>query len=102
MEYDLIVNVEAQLEAKDAVDYYDGIDPKLGERFFKELSETYQKLQSNLQHYSFVFTTRKSNIRDVKLHSFPYLIIFEIRGQKVVVLSVMNTHKRPKKFKRRS
>ena len=60
MEYDLIVNVEAQLEAKDAVDYYDGIDSKLGERFFKELSETYQKLISNPPHYSFVFQPAKA------------------------------------------
>jgi len=42
MDYNLVVNTEAQIEAKDATDYYDAIDPKLGERFFKELSETYE------------------------------------------------------------
>jgi len=95
MAFNIIVSDEAEAEAQIAVDYYDQINPDLGSRFLAELSVTYQKLELHPQYYSFVFSNRKSNIRDVKLESFPYLVIFEIRGQDVMIISVANTNKKP-------
>ena len=95
MDYELIITVRASQEVEEAIDYYDRIDPKLGTRFLTELSETYKKLSVNPQFYSYVLSSRKSNIRDTKLKSFPYLIIFEIREGIVMVISVSNMYKKP-------
>ncbi len=95
MAYDLLVTDRASREVIKAIDYYDGINAKLGSRFLTELSETYQKLSTAPQLYSFILSNRKSNIRDVKLSSFPYVVIYEIKEKKVMILSVMNTHRKP-------
>ena len=80
---------------KAAVDYYDHINPQLGERFFIELLETYQKLSSSPQHYSFISSVRNTTVRDVKLPSFPYVVIYEITGNSVYIISVMNCYRKP-------
>ena len=95
MVYNLEITPRASEETTKAVEYYDGIDPKLGNRFLDELSATYEKLSTNPQFYSFVLSSRKSNVRDVKLFSFPYVVIFEVREKKVMVISVMNTYRKP-------
>ena len=95
MEYNLLFTKRANDETRDALDYYDGINPKLGTRFLNELLATYEKLAANPQFYSFVLSNRKSNIRDVKLHSFLYVVVYEIRENTVMVISVMNTYRKP-------
>ena len=91
MIYRLIVSAEAQDESNIATDYYDSINPILGDRFLQEIKIIFKKLVLHPQYYSFVSSSRKSNVRDVKLTSFPYVVVFEIRGNTVIVLSILNT-----------
>ncbi len=95
MDYNLEVTSRASKEAIDAIDYYDRINHKLGTRFLTELSDTYLKLSAKPKLYSFVLSERSSNIRDVKLRSFPYVVIYEVREKKVMIISVMNTNRKP-------
>ncbi len=95
MEYELIFSARSEEEAKAAIDYYDHISVQLGERFFVELLETYQKLSGNPQHYSFISSVRNTTVRDVKLPSFPYVVIYEIIDNSVYIISVMNCHRKP-------
>ncbi len=95
MEFDLIITERATEEIQNATDYYDEISPNLGTRFLIELSEVYKKLSINPQFYSFISGTFRSNIRDTKLKSFPYLVIYEIRESSVMVISVQHTHRKP-------
>ena len=86
MEYRLVIDIEAQKETSNAIDYYDNIDPNIGTRFLKELSETYQKVRSNPQHYSFVSSSRKNKIMDIKMKSFPFVVVFEVRNEVVMII----------------
>ncbi len=95
MEYELIITVRASGEVEEAIEYYDRINPKLGTRFLMELSETYRKIATNPQFYSLVQSTRKSNIRDTKLKSFPYLVIFEVRRKTIMIISLLNIYRKP-------
>ena len=95
MEYELIVSERSDEEARTAVEYYDQISPSLGERFFVELLEIYQKLAISPQFYSFISSTRASSVRDIKFPSFPYVVIFRVWDDKVYVISVRNSYKRP-------
>lgn len=88
-------SVPALKKTKSAIDYYDHISPSLGERFFIELLETYQKLSANPQYYSFISASRDTNIRDVRLPSFPYVVIYEILDNAVYIISVMNCYWKP-------
>lgn len=91
----MIVSPRAQQEFRDALNYYDNIDHKLGMRLIAELSATYKALEAAPQFYSFVFSRRKTNVRDVKLKSFPYLVFYEIKGNLVMVIALMHAKRKP-------
>jgi hypothetical protein len=95
MAYELVFSERSQEDTVAALDYYDEINPSLGERFFIELLETYQKLSLAPQHYSYISSTRKSKIRDVKLPSFPYVVIYEVINNDVYIISVKNCYQKP-------
>jgi len=95
MDYKLVFSSRSESETKDALDYYDHIDARLGERFFIELLEAYQKIIAAPQYYSFVSSVRKRNLRDIKLPSFPYVVIYEVAGDVINIISVMNSYRKP-------
>lgn len=95
MVYELIFSARSEEETVHAIAYYDNINTKLGDRFFIELLEIYQQLSTTPQYFSFISAKRPTAIRDVKLTSFPYVVIYEIVETKVYIISVMNCRKKP-------
>lgn len=89
MEYKLIFSEGSEKDTKDAVDYYDGINNELGDRFLIELLDTYNKLSKHPQYYSFISSVRPNTLRDVKLPSFPYVVIFELQGSNPLFYNVV-------------
>ena len=96
MKYKLFITRAASKEADEGTVYYNTIDAKLASRFRAEVLDTYEKLVVNPQLYSLVQNKISSQVRDVKLKSFPYVIIFEVKKETVVILSVFNFRKKPK------
>ena len=95
MAFELIFSDLSEAEAKNAMDYYDQINPSLGERFLIELLDTYHKLSVAPKYYSFISSIKSSKIRDVKIPSFPYVVLYEIIENTVYVISVMNSYQNP-------
>ncbi|MBC7554843.1 MAG: type II toxin-antitoxin system RelE/ParE family toxin [Taibaiella sp.] len=95
MAYNLVFSIEAEEDAKSAIFYYDQIHPDLRERFFNELLKIYDKLSTAPQYYSYITTVRKSEIRDVQMPSFPYVVIFSIIKNEVYIIAVRNTRRIP-------
>lgn len=95
MTYRLIIQEEAHLEAKDAYTYYEEKSPGLGERFLNELVRRYNDIIAHPEYYSFI--DEHKVLRDVKLRHFPYLVVYEIMDDKVIVYSVFNGYKHPVK-----
>ena len=95
MSFKLNFSERSEEDAKLALYYYNQISPDLGKRFLNELIDTYKKLSVSPQYFSFISTSKKTNLRDVKLRSFPFVVIFEIQGNIVSVIAVLNTNKNP-------
>ncbi|MEO8820706.1 MAG: type II toxin-antitoxin system RelE/ParE family toxin [Ginsengibacter sp.] len=93
MKYQLRVSAIAFQETNDAFDYYEEQSPGLGERFLESLNNAYLRLSQTPQYYSFI--RADENIRDVKISTFSFVIIFEIVGNSVLVLRVFNTNRNP-------
>jgi hypothetical protein len=75
MKFDLIIfSDRIEEEAKIAIDYYTQINIEPGSRFFDELIATYNKIGTTQQHYSYITSSARSRLRDLKLPSFPMLI----------------------------
>ncbi|MBN9481983.1 MAG: hypothetical protein BGO70_15530 [Bacteroidetes bacterium 43-93] len=75
MGYKLRVSEQAEKDSLNAIDYYGQINPFLSSRFISELFEVYQKITHNPEQYSYISSDKQYQFRDVKLKSFPYVII---------------------------
>ena len=95
MAYQLIIREEAHLDANKAYTYYEQKSPGLGERFLQELIQRYNEISEHPEYYGFI--DEHKIIRDVKLRHFPYLVVYEINNDKVIVYSVFNGYKNPNK-----
>jgi plasmid stabilization system protein ParE len=98
MPYELVISPTAFRETGNAYDYYEIQSPRLGERFLKSLEDAYQKLAINPQHYGYI--NSRKDIRDMKIEIFPFIIVFQIVENKVLVLRVFNTNHDPLPIKK--
>lgn len=95
MPYQLIIREAAHSDAKEAYDYYEEKSPGLGEHFLQELIQRYNDIIDHPEYYGFI--DEQKIIRDVKLRHFPYLVVYEISNDKVIIYSVFNGYKNPTK-----
>ena len=97
MSYQLKVSSIAYQETDDAYAYYEEQTIGLGERFLKSIEEAYTKLSQTPQYYGYIGNDK--NIRDIKIKTFPFVIIFQIIENTVFVLRVFNTNRNPESLK---
>ena len=96
MRYKIVVTLAAREDTLLALNYYEDIRSGLGDDFLEDLEERYTAICKN--PFAFSYTDSKRVLRDVGLNRFPYLVIFKIQSDHVLVLSVHNTHKKPASF----
>lgn len=95
MVFKIHVSSRAEDDTINALDYYDKINPALGSRFLYELQDTYQKIRDNPQYYSYISPEPNDKFRDVKMKSFPYLVIYEVYNEDIYISAVMHTFRKP-------
>jgi len=92
MIYELIVQEEANLEILEAYLYYENAQKGLGEKFMKQLDKYFKRIKTHPKHFQI-----KKKYREAFLKKFPYLIIFDVIDDKIIVLAVFNNHQNPQK-----
>ena len=97
MRYQLKVSATAYQETEDAYLYYEEQSKGLGERFLKSLENAYFKLLQTPHYFGYIRSDK--NIRDIKIKTFPFVIIFQIVEKSVLVLRVFNTNRNPESLK---
>jgi plasmid stabilization system protein ParE len=86
----------AELEAAAAACWYDDQRPGLGDEFFIELQNVFERIiamprsQSPLEQYS-----GPHEVRRCRLDRFPYVVIFRYRSDEVLVVAVSHARRRP-------
>jgi len=91
VKYELIIRNEAALEIIEATKYYKTQQIGLGKKFLAQLEVYLDKIQTHPKH----FHIKRNPYRESFIKKFPYLIIYELIGNKVIVYSVFNTYKNP-------
>ena len=90
--------LEIRRQAYDMLDeaylWYEQQMSGLGEQLLKEVDERFNDLVKNPQYYSFL----TGNYRHVLLRRFPFKVVFEIHGKKVVVYAILHTSRNDLKF----
>lgn len=100
------MNLRILLEAKRDVNKvsakYDDASPGLGDEFLEELAAIYRKILQSPDRFPF-YRMRgiKKAVRWLKLKRFPYLVVYRVVGDEVVVLAVSHGSRRPGYWKPR-
>jgi len=94
--HQLIIRHTAIDMAKDVYDWYEEQQTGLGDLFLNELKSCYEKIKTSPVSY----TKIKKDFRHILLKKFPYVIIYIIHKENVIVYSVFHTSRSPgKKFR---
>ena len=94
--YVLIIKEEARFEIVDAYNWYESKQKDLGERFVDELDEYFNRICLTPE----IFPRKYNEMRMVVMKNFPFVIIFEIEEDNVVVYAVFNTFQDPDKLQK--
>lgn len=90
MKYKLIITKQALQDEMEAYHYYENIRAGLGDRFLESLENRYAALSEHPDYYS--YSDSNKIVRDVAIDGFPYLIIYEVAADQVIVFSIHNTY----------
>lgn len=96
MSFTVIVKQEAHQDTLDACNYYEEKLTGLGEWFLDALQQRYSQLSVNPTFNSYIDEDPLKILRDVKLEKFPFVVVYEIIENQVVVYAVHNTYKHPR------
>ena len=88
----------AQIELDQAIDYYNYESPGLGDDFLAEVLKTLDRIGE----YPEAWHRLSQRTRRCKTRRFPYGIIYQIRGDEIMVVAVANLHWRPDYWKKRN
>jgi len=93
--YQLQVLRKAREDMQKSADWYDEQQAGVGDRFLLEVISTFRLIETNPLHYQERFSKK---FRFAKVHDFPFVVVFKIKKELVVVNSVFHTSRNPKKF----
>jgi len=93
MAYKLEIRPLATMEVLEAYDWYELQREGLGVEFLDELGTFYTGILRNPTSYGFY----DKAVRQGKMNRFPYLVVFEIFDESVVVYSVFMSKQDPSK-----
>ena len=94
MAYLVKVEERAFNDIQQAVNYYNGKQSKLGEKFYTSYKKTLRTLKRNPY-----FQIRYDAIRCIVIKSFPYMIHFSIdeKEKRIIIFAVVHTSLNPDK-----
>ncbi|AZB31623.1 type II toxin-antitoxin system RelE/ParE family toxin [Chryseobacterium balustinum] len=93
MVYKLILKPEAENDLGEAIEYYQSKRKGLGLKFLKCVQKFFDRITKNPLHYPL----KSNQFREAYIQKFPYIIIYEIIDNEIVVFSVFNTYQNPEK-----
>jgi plasmid stabilization system protein ParE len=93
----VIVKEEVYDDLINIIKWYESESPGIGIRFLNEWEETLKYISKNPR----AFQIKYKSFRHCKVNRFPYLVIFEIENNVLVVFAVVHAHRKPaRRYKR--
>lgn len=76
-----------------AIDYYENAQRDLGDYFLASLKDCLNSLKRNPEIYKVFF----QSYRQAPVKKFPYVVVYRIKPEEIVVENVFNTYQNPLK-----
>ena len=93
--YQLQVLQKAREDMQKSADWYNEQQSGLGQRFLLHVVNTFRLIEANPLHYEEKFSKQ---FRFARVAIFPFVVVFKIKEDRVVVNAVFHTSRNPKKF----
>ena len=81
-------------ELNHSIDYYEDISPGLGLEFFKEIYSTIRRILQFPNAWSKI----SKKCRRCMTQRFPYGIIYHIKEDEILIVSIMQLNRKPKEW----
>jgi plasmid stabilization system protein ParE len=94
----IIIRPEAEVDIKDAYDWYEAQRKGLGESFLLCIEEAVSRVSRNPEIYSIIY----KEVRRVLIHRFPFGVFFIEGTESISVLAVLHARRNPKAWKGRT
>jgi toxin ParE1/3/4 len=91
MAFELEISHLAANEIINAFDWYESQKQGLGQLFLEALDEMFRVVLQNPYTFSYYIEP----VREGKLQSFPYTVVYEVFDQSIVVYSVFSIYRDP-------
>jgi len=85
----------ADRELREAIEFYEAAENGLGNRFLDEVEATLARIVA----HPLAWTPLSPRTRRCRTHRFPYGLFYQIRAGEIVVLSVMDLRRDPKRWR---
>jgi len=86
---------KAREDMQKSADWYNEQQAGVGDRFLREVISTFRLIETNPLHYQERFSKR---FRFAHLNIFPFVVVFKVKKQSVIVNAVFHTSRNPKRF----
>lgn len=93
MIYQFSLSPNAEADLLEAALWYESQQTGLGEKFAQKVESYFFRIQNNPLH----FPLKKGNLREAYIQKFPYVIIYQIIENNIIVFAVFNTHQNPER-----
>lgn len=93
MTYKLILKSKAHIDLAEAIEYYQSKRKGLGLKFLKCVQKFFDRITKNPLHYPL----KSNQFREAYIQKFPYVIIYEIIDNEIVVFCFQHSSKSNKK-----
>ena len=93
VKYNLIIRDEADEETIESAIWYEKQRDGLGQEFLEEVENSLNTIFNYPLHYQKI----SKRFRQIPLKRFPFVILFEVAKNLVIVYSVFHTSRNPKK-----
>jgi hypothetical protein len=87
-----VLQTEAIIDIQEAFEWYEDQQAGLGFDLIDEIENGYMKITRHPLHYSAI----NIRFRKLKINRFPYLIIYEIEGDTIIINSFRHTRREPR------
>ena len=92
MSYEIVIQSEAILDIQEAFEWYEAQESGLGFEFIEEIESGYLKICKHPLHY----TSINERFRRLRINRFPYLVVYEIEGNVIIVNSIRHISRKSK------
>ncbi len=99
MSYQVDLKLEAHQDIFETMLWYESKRKGLGAEFYAEVEKVKNVLLTNADSFEIKY---RRNVRWIQTDRFPYIVVYVINGNNVVILAVVSTYRHPKIWKGRT